>query len=240
MGAEGECSLVKYLKIVRAGKEAYEGLCRYHYRDGALGPVRFIFAMIDAHLRRQAVVGVIVYGCPAANLAIRNRVTGGMFAGADRATGLALLNAGMLTIKRVVIEPRYRGLGLAAHLVRRTMPLTGAAMVEAIATMGSVHPFFLRAGMREYVRGVDAKTERMRAALEATGIGQESWADAEAVHQRIKGLDRPKRLFVEREMQCFLEKFATQRKMAESTERTEFVLSKLGDGGRYYLWVGSG
>lgn len=239
MGAEGECSVVRYLRIVRAGKEAYEQLARYHYRDGALGPVRFIYAMTDEHPRRRhgsAVVGVIVYGCPAANLAIRNRVTGGMFAGADLKTGLALLNAQMLTIKRVIIEPRYRGLGLAASLVRQTMPLTGAAMIEAIATMGSVHPFFARAGMREYVRPTDAKTERIRAALETVGIGEDVWADADAVQTMLEKLDRQRRRFVEEEMGRFAEKFTAQRKMRASAERTEFVLSRLGGEGRYYLW----
>lgn len=241
MGAEGMCSLVKYLKIGPAGREAYERLAGYHYRDGALGPVRFIYAMTDQHpARRGCTAGVIVYGCPAANLAIRNRVTGGRFAGADLKTGLALLNAQMLTIKRVIIEPRYRGLGLASQLVRETMPRTGATMIEAIATMGSVHPFLARAGMREYARGTDAKTERMRAALESAGIGEDLWADAEDVHRRITQLDDARRAFVEGEMRRFVEKFATQRAMGACAERTEFVLSKLGDGGRYYLWPVSG
>lgn len=239
MGALGECSVVRYLKVGRAGTEAYEQLSQYHYRDEALGPVRFIFAMTDQHPRRrhgQAVAGVIVYGCPTANLAIRNRVTGGIFAGADLKTGLALLNAQVLTIKRVIIEPRYRGLGLAARLVRETMPLTGSPMIEAIAAMGGVHPFLAKAGMREYVRGTDAKTERMRAALETVGIGEEAWADLETVQQKLKQLDKRRQHFVEAELARFVEKFATQRKMNASVERTEFVLSKLGDGGRYYLW----
>jgi hypothetical protein len=116
------------------------------------------------------------------------------------------------------------------------MPLTGAAMVEAIATMGGVHPFLAQAGMREYAREVDAKTERMRTALESVGIGEELWADADDVHGRLLGLDRRQRAFVDDEMLRFVEKFAAQRKMEACAERTEFVLSKLGDGGQYYLW----
>lgn len=234
-----ECSLCKCLKIAPAARDAYEALSRYHYRDGKLGPVKAVYAMTDEHPQRKAacpLVGVIVYGSPAANLAIRNTATGGMFAGLDRSAGLALLNATMLTIKRVIIEPRYRGLGLAAKLVRQTMPMTGAAMVEAIAVMGQVHPFFTHAGMTEYKQPPDAKTERMRAALETVGLGEHVWIDAAAVHKRIETLDKQRRALVETEMRNFLQKFATQRNMPHSLDRTEFVLSKLAAPGRYYLW----
>jgi GNAT superfamily N-acetyltransferase len=234
------CGLLKYLNIRPAGRAAYEALAQYHYRDGALGPVRAIYAMTDEHPRRRQAcpaVGVIVYGCPVANLGIRTVATGGLFAGLERAAGLSMLNARMVTIRRVIIEPRYRGLGLAARLVRDTMPMTGAEMVEAIAAMGQVHPFFSRAGMTEYTPGPDAKTARMQAALETVGIGEELWADLEAVQSAIHELDEPAKAFIERETRRFLEKFATQRNMEPSKERTEFVLSKLAGPGRYYLWI---
>ncbi|MEN8126625.1 MAG: GNAT family N-acetyltransferase [Planctomycetota bacterium] len=182
------------------------------------------------------VVGVIVYGVPAANLAARNAATGWQFAGMDRSAALSLLNERMVCIRRVIIEPRYRGLGLAKRLVAETMPLTGAAMVEAVSVMGRVHPFFERAGMQAFGPSPEAKTERMAAALEAVGLGKQLWHDSEAVHAKIKQLGFPQRTFIDSEMARFCQKFTNRRKAGHCIERTGFVLSKLAAAGAYYLW----
>ena len=111
------CSLLKHLRIVPATRTDYEELCRFHYQGAAMGPTRGIYKLVDEHPWRALaapVVGVIVYGSPPANLAGRNAATGGVFAGMDRASALSLLNERMVCIRRVIIEPRYRGLGLAS------------------------------------------------------------------------------------------------------------------------------
>lgn len=168
-----ECSIRKYLVIRPAGLCAYRHLAGFHYRSATLGPLTHLFAIYDEHSRRRLTVpvaGVIVYRPPAANLAIRNAVTGRFFAALPRAVGLSLLNEHVRCISRVIIDPRYRGLGLAGWLVSETMPKTGAALVEAISVMGKAHPFFERAGMMQFRRPPDVKTERMKAALETIGI----------------------------------------------------------------------
>jgi GNAT superfamily N-acetyltransferase len=235
-----DCSLLQRLRIDPAGREVYDRLAAFHYRDGRLGPYTHLFALLDDDWRRQMMVpavGVIVYRMPAANLAARNAVTDGWFAGLDRAAGLALLNAHVQCISRVIIDPRYRGLGLAARLVRETMPLTGAAMVEALSVMGMVSPFFERAGMRAFDPAPDVKTERMAAALETIGIGRRLWIDPRAVQNRIDALDRRRRAFIEQQLAGFLQKFARQRHWPGGLARTDFVLSKLGHPGRYYAWL---
>ncbi|RKY12832.1 MAG: hypothetical protein DRP52_04210, partial [Planctomycetota bacterium] len=144
MTSNHSCSLQKQLRIVPGGRSDYQELARFHYRGAALGPTRGIYKLVDEHLWRHLaapVVGVIVYGPPAANLAGRSAATGGVFAGLDRASALSLLNKQMACIRRVIIEPRYRGLGLASRLVAETMPLTGSPMVEAVSVMGRFHPF---------------------------------------------------------------------------------------------------
>ncbi|OQY05127.1 MAG: hypothetical protein B6I25_06085 [Planctomycetales bacterium 4572_13] len=233
------CSLQKQLRIVPGGRRDYEALAQFHYRGAALGPTRGIYKLVDEHLWRHLaapVVGVIVYGSPPANLAGRNAATGGVFAGLDRAAGLTLLNEQMVCIRRVIIEPRYRGLGLAGRLVAETMPLTGSPMVEAVSVMGRVHPFFERAGMQAFAPAADAKTERMKAALEAVGVDEHHWHDSVAIGAKIEHLSHPLRRFIDDEMGRFCQKFTNRRQMAHSCERTEFVLSKLAGQGGYYLW----
>jgi hypothetical protein len=235
-----EYRILKFLKIRPAGMAAYRRLSAFHYRDGRLGPYSHIFALMEEHCRRRIMVpvaGVIVYRPPVANLAVRNRVTGGYFTGLDRAAGLTLLNEHVRCISRVIIDPYYRGLGLAARLVRETMPLTGAAMVEASSVMGCVSPFFERAGMQAFDPPPDVRTERMAAALETVGIARRLWIDPHAVQQRIDALDSRRRAFIERQLGDFLQKFARQRHWPDGLERTDFVLSKLGHPGRYYAWL---
>ena len=61
---------------------------------------------------------------------------------------LAFVNAHVRTIARVIVHPQFRGLGLAARLVRRICEQCPTRYVEAFAAMGEVHPFFEQAGMR--------------------------------------------------------------------------------------------
>jgi hypothetical protein len=234
------CSLQKYLRIVPGKHADYEHLSRFHYQGASLGPIRAVYKLIDTHSWRRLaapVVGVIVYGSPSANLAGRNAATGGLLTGLDRSAALSLLNERMVCIRRVIIEPRYRGLGLASRIVLETMPMTGAAMVEAVSVMGRAHPFFERAGMQAFTQQLDAKTERMAAAFEAVRIGKYLWHDSNAVGKVINILDRQSRRFIDREMERFCQKFTNRRRMPDSPQRTDFILSKLAVQGVYYLWT---
>ena len=235
-----QCSIRKHLEIHPSDIGAYEALAGFHYRDKALGPYTHLFAVYDEHSRRRImapVVGVTVYRPPVPNLAIRNIATGGFFSGLPRAAGLTLLNEHVRCISRVIIDPRYRGLGLARWLVKETLPLTGAAMVEASSVMGLFHPFFKRAGMLEFRQPPDVKTERMKAALETVGIDESLWIDTEQVHQIIESLKPQQRQFIEKQMRDFLQKFQSQRNLSHSIQRTDFMLSKLAPPGNYYLWL---
>ena len=235
-----DCSIQKHLVIRPSRLNVYKQLAGFHYRDTAPGPFTHLFAIYDEHCRRRLmtpVVGVIIYRPPVPNLSIRNIVTGGFFSGLPRPTGLSLLNKHVRCISRVIIDPRYRGLGLAARLVSETMPMTGAAMIEASSIMGTVHPFFKRAGMHPFRQMPDVKTERMQTALETVGIDESLWIDTDRVHEQIELLEPPAREFIEKQMQDFLQKFARQRNMSHSIDRTDFILSKLGDPGNYYLWL---
>jgi len=119
------CSVCKELEVVRGGVEDYERLAGYHYRERKAGPFAGIFALrAKGHLARRSgvkTVGVIVYKMPSMSCELRNAATGGVFAGFDRVTGLSLVNKNVRCISRVIVEPRFRGIGLASRLVRETL-----------------------------------------------------------------------------------------------------------------------
>ena len=234
------CTLHRYLDVIPAARADYTQLARFHYRGDSPGPVRRMFKLIDRHPWRSLaapVVGIIVYAAPPANLAARNRATGGLFAGLDRSAALTLLNERLSCIRRVIIDPRYRGLGLASQLVAETLEVCGTPMVEAVSMMGRAHPFFEQAGMQAFAPEPDPKAERLRAAFEAAGLQEMMTQPPQRVHASIEQLDTPLRRFVMEEIHRFCQKFTNRRNRPHSPDRTEFILSKLTEQPMYYLWT---
>ncbi|MHC4132311.1 MAG: hypothetical protein ACYSSP_05230 [Planctomycetota bacterium] len=235
------CSLVRDLHIERGSLEDYSRLSRYHYREERIGPFSDIFVLrcngrlwLASHTE---VVGVIVYTMPSCGLALRNIATGGLFIGLDRKTKMSVINEYVRCIGRVIVEPRFRGLGLASRMVRETMPLAGAAMVEALAVMGFLHPFFEKAGMKAYHGPEARRCVQVKEALSFVGIEKEELIDAEAVHKKIESLGKEARDFIEGQMREFLRGYGKRRVESFGYDRTRFILSKIDFRPVYYLWV---
>jgi len=188
------------------------------------------------HPHGEMTVGVIVYTMPVSGLELRDVATNGFFRGFDRSTRLGLLNKHVRCISRVIIEPRFRGLGLAARLVRKTMPRMAVAIVEAMAVMGRVNRFFEKAGMAAYEANVPARCVRLSEALGVVGIAPRELVDARRVQQKIEQLGGAEAEFVGAEIKRFLQSYGKRRAMKPGLERTRYVLSKLTERPVYYIW----
>ncbi|HYO10723.1 MAG TPA: hypothetical protein VER17_17290 [Tepidisphaeraceae bacterium] len=90
-------------------------------------------------------VAVAVLSYPTPQLRARERALA--LVGPRYGAKLAFVNAHVRTISRVIVHPQFRSLGLASALVRCVLLNCPVRYVEAVATMGDVHPFFERAGM---------------------------------------------------------------------------------------------
>ena len=234
------CSVDRELRVVRGGVADYERLGGFHYRGGGLGPFAAIFALrAERSLARRAgvkAVGVVVYTMPSVGCELRNAATGDFFSGFDKVTRLSLINKNIRCISRVVIEPRFRGLGLASLLVRETMPRLGVAIVEAMAVMGEVNPFFERAGMQAYTGSRPERCVHMVEAFSMVGIEQEDLADGERVQEVLERLGGGEAEFIEGQMRSFLGSYGRRRGMPRGLERTRYVLGKLTLRPVYYIW----
>jgi hypothetical protein len=238
------CTVARNLEIVRGTRADYESLSHYHYREPNMGPYAAIFALRGSFrtAERLQTVGVIVYSMPTAGAQMRNFATGECFAGLDKGTRLKLINKNIRTISRVIIEPRFRSLGLAVRLVKETMPIMNVPFVEALAVMGRANPFFEKAGMTRYENdpqaGLGAK--RLIEAFSAVGVNEQDLIDPAIVQQKLDKLRTEdggqKADFVEEEMTRFLQSYGQRRLMQPGIVRTRFVLSKLTDRPVYYLW----
>jgi len=235
-----ECTVTRYLKIVRAGLAEYNYLGGFHYRQSACCAHTAIYAMTDTHPVRSRfcpVVGVIVYTMPTAQVELRNIATVGMFCGfGDRRLQLQMVNKYIRRIARVIIEPRYRGLGLAGRLVAETMPQIGVPIIEAMSVMGVVHPFFERAGMKRYEARASARSIRLIEALGMLGIDEAEFIDPQSMQDKLEGLGGGEAAFIEREINDFLQAYGKRRRMPPGIERTRYILSKLTARPLYYIW----
>ncbi len=230
------CSVVKNLKVVPGFRSDYQKLARFHYRDSHLGVYAAIFKLQVEHGCSKITAGVIVYTMPTVGLELRNIATGKIFTGLDRATGLSLINKNIRCINRVIIEPRFRGLGLAVRLVQKTMPLMKTPIIEALAVMGGVNPFFAKAGMKTYTAGQPARCAQLIEALSLVGIEEKHLVEVRKVHRKLQRLHGRKARFVESQIRRFLQSYGKRRLLQPGLERTQFVLSKLTARPVYYIW----
>jgi len=231
------CSLEKYITLQKGGRADYEALAQYHYRDGRLGPYAAIYKLSYSRAAKSIVAGVIVYTMPAIGLELRRTAFGDFFSGLDRRTRLSLINKNIRCISRVIIEPRFRNLGLAVKLVRETMANLDVPVIEALAVMGSVNPFFEKAGMTAYRAPAPVRCVELSEAFYSVGVEDYELVDPPLVQSRIDSLSLIAAGFLERQIQKFLQSYGRRSVMPAGIERTRFVLARLGERPLYYTWV---
>ena len=233
-----QCSVCGKVQIVPGCLDDYRKLAHYHYRDCRPGPFEKIFVLRNesAGPARKKTIGVIVYSMPSPRLKLRSTVTDNFFGGFDRHTQLELINKNIRCISRVIIEPRFRGLGLASRLVRQTMPKMNVPIIEAMAVMGRINPFLEKAGMTPYTSKPSQHFAQLTEALGMIGIEDKDLIDPPRVQRKLSLLNEEKTEFIEREIKHFLKGYGRRRNMPPDLERTKYLLSRLNTMPVYYIW----
>jgi ABC-type lipoprotein export system ATPase subunit/predicted GNAT family N-acyltransferase len=141
------CSIHQSISIRPGTRQEIEGLELFHYR-GKLSSFQYQEVFVAERTTEYAseVVGGIVYSSTFMNLRARNYVLP-MYSGATDSSKGEALNKEVLRISRVIVLPKFRGIGLASRIVRETMPLVNRPYVETLAVMARYNPFFEKAGM---------------------------------------------------------------------------------------------
>lgn len=158
------CSLWDKIRVEEGSFEDYKKLKGFHYRStngkaNAGLRVRNCYRLVYG----DSLIGVIVYSNSYLNLKPRNMVFGDRyrFTAGDLHKAV-LINDEVARISRVIIHPKFRGIGLGEFLVKQTLPLIKAKVVEVLAVMAKYNPFLEKAGMIkvDYQRaesGIDKK-----------------------------------------------------------------------------------
>lgn len=199
------------LRLRRGSLADYAALSEHHYKARKPATAMRVLVLED---RRPTVVGrflsrgdesrvvaVLVESLPSLSCrmrdwALRDRY-GSHLGPRSRAM---LLNAEVRCISRVVVDPTWRGLGLAVRLVKSALADPTTRVTEALAAMGKVNPFFVRAGMTAYPRPAHAHDARLTAALARLGLHPRDLATLDATWQRLEGCDASDRCWLFKEL----------------------------------------
>jgi len=253
------CTLLAGIRVERGTMADWQALAALHYRSHHAGVIADVFRMAYDHAGRgqdgskvtrslrsglgdARLVGVIVVSRSALSLGGRDRATGGRYrtAGMGRMATANLVNRELRVISRVVIAPNWRGLGLAGRLVAETLPLVGTPYVEAMAAMGRMHPFFERGGMTAYPQLPSRQGERLRACLEAVGIGRCDRRSAEALGRALDALAAGPARLARREIcrwaRSYLGAKNHRTNRPDRRRMLELVARHLDSTPVYYLW----
>ncbi len=94
------------------------------------------------------------------NSAARNAAFG--LRGLSGRAYVRLINDNFASVTRLVIDPRYRGAGIGAKLLRRGAEMSGKPWVEMASEMANLVPFAEAAGFRRMGRARDKLRSRQR------------------------------------------------------------------------------
>lgn len=156
----------------------FAALEHLHYRAGRPAPpVAILRATLDGEL-----AGVLVVSMPTLNGPWRTWLRAH---GRDAAREL---NASLRTISRVVVDPRFRSLGIAAALVRAYLASPRTPRTEAIASIARAAPIFAAAGMRALPLPPTRRDLRLARALRDLHVEPHRLADLRFLRRRARDL----------------------------------------------------
>lgn len=138
---------VANVTIVPGSRRDVLELLRFHYQPRLPATMARVLAAVDHDpLRGRRVVGVAVLSFPVPGVSAFGRRFG--FHPWQRDRALRFANRHVRTVSRIIVHPQFRGGGVASRLLRRLVRDAPTRYVDAIASMGLVHPLFERAGFR--------------------------------------------------------------------------------------------
>ena len=185
---------------LQRGKLAdYARFARWHYLGARRpGPVTDVFLA----LWQGRPAGIALFGYPHLFLSARNLVLPQRYSSQAVAQGGArLLNAEVRLLQRVVIEPRFRALGLASRLLAASAPQVGVPFVECLAEMGEFSGFLERAGFARRGRCKPSReAKRLQATLAQCKLEARSLMDAAKREARLAALPQNLRRRIKRQL----------------------------------------
>jgi ABC-type lipoprotein export system ATPase subunit/GNAT superfamily N-acetyltransferase len=159
------------IRVEPVSTETYRTLAHFHYRPEHPAVIEHALGAFEHDT--STLCGVLTISRPTLNLARRAQAWPGDYDTADRRANARCINRDLRCISRVIVDPRFRGRGVARRLVRAYLDDPVTLRTEALAAMGAACPFFHRAGMTPFQPTHAPQHAALRAYLRDCGI--EPW-----------------------------------------------------------------
>jgi ABC-type ATPase with predicted acetyltransferase domain len=146
-----------------------------------------------------------------------------------------LINQEIARISRVIIHPKFRGIGLGAFLVRETLPRVNVKVVEVLAVMAKYNPFFEKAGMVrvDYRRDETSVEKKAREFMEAHNFDFDFARSKTYCRRFFNELNRQdKQTLIE-----YLSEFASQPFIKMEAITADLLTRIISSEGVYLYWV---
>lgn len=185
--------LLEEISIERGSLADYARFARWHYLGSRRpGPVSDVFV---ARFQGRA-IAVATFGPTHLFLSPRNAALPKFSSVVVNRNGAKALNAHVRLLQRMVVEPRFRALGVASRLLKAALPQLGVRYVECLAEMGQFCGFLERVGFERKDRcKLSREAARLSQTLMRLGVRVESLLNPRnrrAVLARLTCEDREK------------------------------------------------
>ncbi len=175
------------ISIIAGNPADYDSLARFHYRVPK--PATCVHTLSATDTTSGELIGVLTVSMPTLNAPWRQHAWPRLFAHADKRKAAARVNRHLRTISRVIIDPRYRALGIARRLVEAYLAAPLTRCTEAIAAMGRWCPFFQNAGMRETPVPPSRRELVLSSVLRRLGLEAWELADVDRATSAVRASD---------------------------------------------------
>jgi ABC-type ATPase with predicted acetyltransferase domain len=146
-----------------------------------------------------------------------------------------LINEEIARISRVVVHPKFRGIGLGEFLVKETLSKVNAKVIEVLAVMAKYNPFFEKAGMVKVDYGRDeASIEKVLKGFLKEHNFDSAFARSKAYcHQFYNQLDEGERKM----LLVHLSEFARQPFVKTKIVNSDLLVKVFSNNGVYLYWI---
>lgn len=229
------------LEILPAALADFKILEKYHYQTDPVNPATQIYKIRGINSTQDTFpdpMAVIVYRQPLPSLRARTMATKGYFSQAPTIAGrLRIVNQKIIYIARLIVDPRFRKLGLATWLLDDTLQRQAHPLVETLTPIDFTNKIFQRAGFKLYQMPAPPWYQRFEDILLSLGINEQNLKIPFLVQNRIDRLKSDQYDHVDNEIRQFLHHFRHRRNMPAGIKRTKYFLSKMPFPQAYLLWT---
>lgn len=228
------------LEIVPATLKDYSALTCYHYRTEPIKPVTQIYKVRarTPHTKEMPdPLAVIVYRMPIPDVRPRTHATKGYFhVPTSLSDRLKLVNKNIQYLARLIVDPRFRKIGLATWLLADSLTFQTAPIIETLTPIDYTNRIFLKAGFKLFHMNAPTWYKRFTDALDSIGFADQPQISPWAVQLRIDSLKGKQLNYIDNAFHQFVYHFRHRKQMPSGIDRTKFALSKIPYPKAYLIW----